>query len=164
MDALATYLEDHRSGALGAVELLEALERRKDGSEAARFAADILDRVRQDVEVLDRLIEVIGDHNRLKEAAAWVAQKVAHLKLPGLGDDELGVFESLEALGLGILGKRALWEALARTAPHDPRLAGFDYDALIRRAEEQFELVNARRLRMALAVFVPQARERAHKP
>jgi hypothetical protein len=104
MDALSTYLEDHRSGAVGAIELLEALERRADGSDVGRFASDILRRVRADVQVLDRLIEAVGERSRLKEAAAWVGQKVAHLKMPGHCGHDLGVFESLEALALGILG------------------------------------------------------------
>jgi hypothetical protein len=164
MDALLTYLEDHRSGAVGAVELLEALERRADGSDVGRFASDILRMVRADVQVLDRLIEAVGDRSRLKEAAAWVGQKVAHLKMPGHGGHDLCVFESLEALALGILGKRALWQALAQTAVHDPRLGGVDYDVLILRAEEQFGLVNARRLDMAAGVLARRTEEQALVP
>jgi hypothetical protein len=164
MDALSTYLEDHRSAAVGAVELLEALERRADGSDVGRFASDILRRVRADVEVLDRLIEVVGERSRLKEAAAWVGQKVAQLKMPGHSAHDLGVFESLEALAIGILGKRALWQALAQTAVHDPRLGGVDYDGLILRAEEQFALVNARRLDMAAGIFARRAEEQPQVP
>ena len=162
MDALATYLEDHRSGALGAVELLEALESRGGDTDLAAFAADILGRVKQDVVVLDQVIDRVGERSRLKEAAAWVAQKAAHLKMPG--DDMLGVFESLEALGLGILGKRSLWEALGRIADGDRRLAEFDFSGLMRKAEEQFERVNDRRLAMAPAVLFDGTSERAGVP
>src|SRR5262245_34356677 len=164
MDALATYLEDHRSGALGAVELLEALEGREGDPGLGAFAADILGRVKQDVAVLDHIIDRVGERSPLKEAAAWVAQKVAHLKMPGHGNDDLGVFESLEALALGILGKRSLWEALGRIADGEPRLEGFDFADLMHKAEEQFERVNARRLAMAPAVLFDRATERAEAP
>src|SRR4030095_4022313 len=157
MDPLATYLTAHRAGATGAIELLEALKRREEDPETRRLAADILARVREDVEVLDRLVETVGERSALKEAGGWIAQKVAHLKMPGHGDHPLGVFQSLEAVALGILGKRALWEALGRIAGSEPRVAGVDYEALSRRAAEQFDLVNRRRLELATAALLRDA-------
>jgi hypothetical protein len=72
-----------------------------------------------------------------------------------LGTDEsLGVFETLEVLSLGILGKRALWRALEAVAAADTRLQAIDFNTLINRAEAQYAAVEARRLEAARRVFV----------
>jgi hypothetical protein len=155
-DPLATYLNDHRAGAAGALELLEAMVERHAGRDLGRFAAQLLLRIREDSEVLDRLVETAGAPNVLKEAVAWLGEKVSRLKLPLHDEDGLGTFEALEALLLGINGKRALWQALA--ALDDPRVAGPDYAELVRRADEQIEQVNGCRLRLAPSAL---ARERS---
>jgi hypothetical protein len=131
--------------------MLEALrECGKDlgDGELQRLAADILLQVREDREVLERLIRKVGSPDLLKEGTAWLAQKLARFKLPGSHATPLGLFETLEAVALGILGKRALWEALSKAAYHDERLAGVDYGNLIQRAHQQFDLINQRRLSM----------------
>lgn len=150
-DGLATYLNDHRAGATMAVELLEAMTEHPDADLAA-FASHLLSRVNADRAVLERLMETVGTRSVFKEAAAWAAEKVSRLKLRGLSDD-LGVFEALETLALGIAGKRSLWQALGRIAPADARLQGVDYARLAADAQEQADLVNERRLRLAPAAL-----------
>jgi hypothetical protein len=61
----------------------------------------------------------------------------------------LGTFEALEALRLGILGKRALWQALAVVAEGDGRLRGMDFHHLAARAQAQHTQVEERRLEAA---------------
>jgi hypothetical protein len=80
---------------------------------------------------------------------------VAELKLrvddPSAG--ALLLLEGLEALGLGILGKRALWRALAAAAEAVPELQGVDYARLEQRAEEQHRRVEGVRLDTAKVAF-----------
>jgi hypothetical protein len=66
----------------------------------------------------------------LVEAAAWLGEKVSRVKLRRRAAGGLGTFEALEALALGILGKLALWRALAVIAAVDGRLGGMDFDHL----------------------------------
>jgi hypothetical protein len=152
-DGLATYLNDHRAGAAMAIEMLEALSERHRGSELGAFASDLLARVREDREVLERLVERVGTPNLLKEAVAWLGEKAARIKLRGL-EEPLGIFEALEALGLGIAGKRALWESLAVVAPRDSRLLEVDFTRLAAAAQRQLDEVNAERLRRAPAALL----------
>jgi hypothetical protein len=77
------------------------------------------------------------------------------LRLDDWAAGDFRLFEALEALALGIEGKRALWVALAEAAERAPVLRLLDYDRLVRRAVEQRERVEARRLATALSVLVP---------
>ena len=65
----------------------------------------------------------------------------------------MGLLHALETLTLGITGKRGLWTALSATADHLPRLRELDYARLERRAVEQFDRVEAKRLEIATEVF-----------
>lgn len=74
-----------------------------------------------------------------RQAAAWLGEKLAQIKLT-LDDSAAGamrLFEGLEAVSLGIEGKRGLWQVLSVLAPANPLLQGLDYAHLMRRAEEQ---------------------------
>jgi hypothetical protein len=63
------------------------------------------------------------------------------------------VGEALETLALGILGKLALWRALAVVAATDARLRGLDFDSLAARAQAQHARVEERRIEAALTAF-----------
>jgi hypothetical protein len=60
---------------------------------------------------------------------------------------------TLEALALGIWGKRALWRALGSVADTDARLQGYDFAALARGAEGQHDDVESQRLALAAAAL-----------
>jgi hypothetical protein len=146
-DPLATYLQDHLAGAVAAIELLEALRSQEADQPLGRVATGLLQEIEADRETLRGLVARIGAQpSVLKEATAWVAQWISRWKLGQLPTDRLGVFEALEVLSLGILGKRALWRAMQAIASTDPRLGDVAYDELLARAEEQFSRVEGLRL------------------
>jgi hypothetical protein len=91
----------------------------------------------------------------LKAISAWVAEKVSRLKLKRDASDDLGTFEALEFLALGIQGKLALWRALAVVSPGDARLRHMDFDYLAARAETQHSQVEERRIEAARLVLRP---------
>ena len=154
-DNLATYLHDHLAGAMVGLELVEALRDQHAGEPVGRFAAQLSGEIEADRGTLKELAEQIGPGGHsLKEATAWLAEKVSRLKL-GRPAGELGTFEALEALALGILGKRALWDALAVAAPQDPRLTGLDFGELSRRAQAQHAGVEEQRLNAARTALRP---------
>jgi hypothetical protein len=149
---LATYLNDHLAGSVVAVELMENLEAVYADTPVAEFIA----RLRADVEA-DRveLKVLMGrlqiSESRTRKASAWLTEKLTELKLR-LDDSthgDLRLFESLEALSLGIEGKRSLWLALAAAAEVSPKLRVADYERLKQRAEEQRSRVETKRIEVA---------------
>ena len=153
-DPLATYLHDHLAGAVVAVNLLEALRGQHAGEPLGQFAAELLVEVEEDRAVLRGLAQRVGaGSGALKGAAAWLSEKVSRLKLRRRSAGELGAFEALEALALGILGKLALWRALAVAAAADARLRGVDFDHLGTRAQAQHARVEEYRLEAARAAL-----------
>src|SRR3954468_13926527 len=137
-DRLAVYLHDHLAGSGFAVQLLERMRDAHPNEPISTFAATILLQVEEDRAVLQRSANTLGEgRNIIKDAAAWVAEKATRFKLRMATDADLGVFESLEVLALGVLGKMKLWQALSTIEPFDSRLKEFDLANLIRRAESQ---------------------------
>src|SRR4051812_1252860 len=105
-DRLAVYLHDHLAGARFAIQLLERLRDAHVNEPISTFAATMLIQVDEDRAVLQQLADTIGEgRNTIKDAAAWVAEKATRFKLQLAADADLGVFEALEILALGILGK-----------------------------------------------------------
>ena len=153
---LATYLNDHLAGSEAALELLEHLAVAQADTPLKSFLdelrADVL-ADRQELEALMARLHVA--ESRPRKATAWLAEKVTRLKLrlDDPSDGALRLLEGLEAVEVGIEGKRALWWALAATAEVAPELQGVDYTRLRQRAEEQHQRVELVRLGVAKAVL-----------
>jgi hypothetical protein len=156
MGDLFDYLNDHLAGSIAAVELLDRLIEAYAGKPLERFFSDLRADVQEDQQQLKELIEKLGaEESTVRKAGAWIVEKLSRPKID-LGDSgkaELGLFLALEALILGITGKRSLWRALQAASRTAPELARLDYSGLEKRAIEQCERVEARRLEIARAVF-----------
>jgi hypothetical protein len=156
MEKLGDYLNDHLAGSVGAVELLDRMVEACAGKPLERFFRDLRDDVHQDQEQLRALMQKLGvTESTVRKSGAWMAEKLTRPKIdPGDGSkEETGVFLALEALVLGITGKRSLWRALQAASRTMPALARLDYSGLEKRSIEQCERVEARRLEIARAVF-----------
>lgn len=153
-DPLATYLHDHRAGSKFATELLKSLHDQHAGEPLGQFAEVLRVELEEDRQVLQGIIDRVGEEaSTLKEATTWVVEKVSRFKLSRASSGETGTFEALEALALGILGRVALWRALAVMAPTDARVRGPDFDTLAARALAQHDRVEERRLQVAATAF-----------
>src|SRR5437868_4242230 len=98
-DALRVYLHDHLAGSGFAIELLETLQEKYPGHETGILAAAILQDVREDRRMLERIIDQVGrSHVDLKDATVWLAEKASRLKLRHDDPVGIGAFEALEAL------------------------------------------------------------------
>lgn len=154
-DPLVTYIQDHLAGATFAVGLLTDLSGR-DG-EASVLAAHLLTEIEYDRSILEEFVNQLGgDPSTLKEAAAWFSQKAGRIKFDL--DEPLGVFEAIEMLSLGVLGKLALWTALESVAESDPRIVGLDLDALAKSAVAQHQQLESLRLKLAVRALQPASR------
>lgn len=155
MENLASYLNDHLAGSVGALELLDRLIERYDGEPLGVFFQELRDEIQKDQEELQGLIEKLGvQESAVRKAGAWLVEKVSRAKMPlDSSEGEMGLFLALEALVLGITGKKSLWRALRAASQSEPRLARLDYSGLERRAVEQRERVEAKRLEIASLVL-----------
>lgn len=151
-DHIETYLNDHLAGSVVAVELLENLEAVYSGKPIAEFIANLRAEIEADRQELENLMDHLEiSQSRTRKVSAWITEKFTELKLrlddPSRGD--LRLFESLEALSLGIEGKRCLWLALSAAAEISPQLRSLDYQRLQQRAEEQRRGVEEKRIQLA---------------
>jgi hypothetical protein len=146
-DPLAVYLHDHLAGSRFAVELLDKLATEFAGTASGNIARELLEQVTTDRATLQQLIAKVGKASAdLDDALGWIAERLSRIKLKHDDPAGIGAFEAFETISLGILGKRALWEALQVRQNSDSRIAGLDYDALMDRAQHQFEQANQHRL------------------
>jgi hypothetical protein len=153
-DALQTYLADHLAGAVHAIELLKNLQDKYRGETLGQFAAGLLPAIEADKTTLEDLAKQIGGGpSTVKDAISWAGERLSRLKLRHDDEESLGTFQAFEFLSLGIQGKLALWRGLAIVAADENRLQGPDYNTLARRAREQYEAVEQKRLELAPKAF-----------
>jgi hypothetical protein len=157
-EQLETYLNDHLAGSLAGIRLAKRCLAREQGrgTEAERFLATLVDDIDADRAVLEEVMKRVGArHNELKKGGALVVDTLARLRtsmpLIGAGSAQVGTFEELELMSLGIEGKRLLWSALALL--EDERLASFDLAALEAGAIRQREGLEKLRLAAAREAF-----------
>lgn len=152
LDTLTTYLNDHLAGSVAAIELLDHLREFSKGTERERLFTALQSEIEEDRTVLKGLLhELGGKESRVRNAAAWLTEKLgeAKLKLDDSGSGELRLLEALESLGLGILGKAGLWRALEMAREAVPALRTLDFVRLKSRAMAQYDRVEAERLHAA---------------
>ncbi len=153
-DPLGVYLQDHLAGSVHAIELLEFIRDQHANDPLGPFAAQLLAEIEVDRNVLRGITERadVGSDG-VKEAGAWLGNKLSRLKLKQGSKDGLGTLEALEFLELGIHRKWALWRALATVAAGDSRLHGTNFEQLAARAESQRAKVEERRLEASRAAL-----------
>lgn len=147
-DSLQIYLHDHLAGAALAIDMLKRFSDARRHDPLGEFAAELLVEIEEDHQQLKQLASRVETRSAgFKKWTARVMEKLSRLKLRSRKSNDLGAFETLEALCLGIFGKAALWTALASV--NDPRLGGLHYPTLIRRAHQQHRRVEQMRLQLA---------------
>ena len=162
--SLQRYLNDHLAGSAGAVHLIEEVADHFDLPEAKSFFLALKTKVEADREVLARLVRSIDkEPSGLLEAAGKLAAKVGDLKFSweGINPGELGMFEALEMLTLGVQGKRLLWQVLDQIRPSFPEWAGEDFATLKREAGAQRDGVDFWRLQVGGECLVSEERRKS---
>jgi hypothetical protein len=154
---LGIYLNDHLAGSTGGLELAKRAAGEYEGTELGTFLEDL----RGDIEADRRELETIMDQlgvaaNPAKQAVAWAGEKAGRLKLNGelRGTSPLTPFVELEALSLGIEGKRLMWVALAATEPVAHEIGEERLQRLTGRAEQQRAGIERHRLEQAREALV----------
>jgi hypothetical protein len=146
---LTTYLKDHHTGSVAALELVDHLIETFEGKSLEQFFKSLRKEIDADQGKLQELTKKAGaKESAVRKAGAWVAEKFARMKVR-INDsekDQMGLLNAPEALLIGITGKEALWSALEAASKNVASLRGVDYARLRHRAREQRDLVDAKRL------------------
>ena len=154
MKQLHSYLNDHLAGSVSALELLAYWKKLYKGKPLGAFFSDIEAEIQVDQDTLRDLMHSLEiEESNVRQAGAWAAEKRGRARFMIAGDEAegLGLMLALEGLIMGITGKKLLWRALAAT--NLPKLEAFDFQNLQRRAEQQVELLEAERIRVARRAF-----------
>ena len=155
-DALAVYLRGHVAGSHGAEAIARRLEdRSSDPSLRAFLGTFVEDVVHERALVEDILAEVEGSAGLLRRGASAVAD--AATRLGGALTQEVspGPAADLEALAIGVCGKRLLWGALAVLAEVDDRLARLPFPSLAERATDHERQILAFRRDLLVPTLLP---------
>ncbi|MFK0045952.1 hypothetical protein ACIQU4_17865 [Streptomyces sp. NPDC090741] len=166
---LGLYLNDHLAGSSAGLELLNRAAKAHDGRPLGPQLERLAREVEQDRESLKEIMGSLEVPVRRSRAAlGWLGEKAGRLKLNRrlfLRSPLSDVIE-LEAMRLGVEGKRSCWRSLRSLADGDDRLDKAQLAWLLDRAEEQAETLERLRTMCALRVFAPgsTARTQAASP
>ena len=154
-EPLAIYLDDHLAGSVAALNMMEELADVCRGRPLEAKLRTLHGEVSQEQNLLRELLARIdGRANPLKQATAWVSEKLGEgkLALSARAHPELATLQGLESLLLGLQGKLSLYRALADLAPRDRRLEG-DFHGLAEHTVLQQAMVENERLAAARTAF-----------
>jgi hypothetical protein len=167
MELLRIYLQDHLASATGAVELAKRAYGSNRGSELGPGLAAVRAQLSDDhAALLDLMDRLDVGRDRMKEGAAWAAEKAGRLKLNGRvrGYSPLSRVVELEGLALLLLGQRQMWETLAQVLAGDPRTVGFDAAARAAHVDDALARVAELHRRASALAFPPPAASEAASP
>ena len=154
MKELDSYLNDHLAGSVSALELIAHWADVHKGEPLGRFFVETEREIKADQETLRGVMDALGvEESKVRQAGAWVAEKVGRARLMIAGDEQgsLGLVLSLEGLIMGVTGKKLMWRALA--AAKLPGLKNYNFDELQRRADQQIERLEVERIRAVSQAF-----------
>ena len=152
-DHLATYLNDHLAGSVGAVEILDRLIKEHEDQTIVSFFREMKEEIEVDQQDLRRMMGALGiSESSVRKAGAWVAEKLSRAKLT-LGDKGVGFVQALETLALGIRGKEFLWRVMLEVRDSWPELQPFDFQRLLERAIAQAARMDEKRVQVARDLF-----------
>jgi hypothetical protein len=147
MKDLDSYLNDHLAGSISALELIAHWVEVHKGEPVGSFFLETESEIKADQDTLRDVMRTLGiEESTVRQAGAWVAEKVGRVRLMIAGDEpgSLGLVLTLEGLIMGVTGKKLMWRALAETKL--PELNTFNFEQLQSRAGQQVERIEAERI------------------
>ncbi len=154
MKDLDSYLNDHLAGSISALELIAHWAKVHKGEPLGSFFVETEREIKADQDTLRDVMRTLGvEESKVRQAGAWAAEKVGRARLMIAGDEQgsLGLVLTLEALIMGVTGKKLMWRAVA--AAKLPRLKSYNFEQLQRRAEQQIERIEAERISAVSQAF-----------
>jgi hypothetical protein len=142
--ALVTYLREHLSGADLAVHVVERLRRAQTTTDERQFFSWLYEQLTADRDVVTAILTTLGESSLSpKRLVGQTSGSILKLMAGGSAGD-LSLFRTLEALAIGVQGKRCMWRALQTV--HGLRLPpGKTFPDLESAAVRQWEAIEQRR-------------------
>ena len=159
---LAIYLRHHVAASRGGTDLFHRSARTQLSKEARQELRDLAAEVSQDREQLLRILRRLGiPRPRFAEVLVGVAETLGRLKPNGtlVRRSPLSDVMELEALSTAVTAKRLGWVTLRLVGERDGRFDPAEMDALIVRAEEQQDRLEALRGQAVLGAFTEAGSE-----
>ena len=139
--ALRTYLRDHLSGADAAITVLGRLKATYASRREGRLFDALYEEFVDERAIVKELLIALGvSPATLKRLATRVTGSALSM-VAGGERGEIGLFRTLEALAIGVQGKRCLWRAAQEVRPA-LRSPGRDFADLESRALDQWEAID----------------------
>ena len=125
--AFATYLRDHLAGADTAIQVVQGLRDAYRGGPEGTLFESLYDEFREDRGVVEGILAELGYTSRSTKRLAGRATGNALRAVAGGAPGDLSLFRTLEALAIGVQGKRCLWRAAQALIglPHPPGRRSF---------------------------------------
>ena len=151
--ALIAYLRDHLSGADVAIRVVHRLGSTNRNTEDGTLFRRLSEEFEQDHSVVRTLLAQLGASGRsIKRAAGFASGAV--LSVPAGGEPgDLALLRTLEALAIGVQGKRCMWRALQSLRIGPPTVNGLDFVELEAKAVRQWEAIEGRRRALVARTF-----------
>ena len=150
--SLAAYLRDHLGGADAAIHVVRRLSARHDGTADGRLFRQLAEEFEQDRATVRALLAQLGASARSPKRVAGRASAALLAFTAGGTPGQLSLLRTLEALAIGIQGKRCMWRALQTldTARSTTQINPVELEA---KALRQWEAVEGRRRVLAAMTF-----------
>jgi hypothetical protein len=151
--ALIAYLRDHLGGADMAIRVVHRLGSANRGPEDGTLLRRLAKEFDEDHSVVRTLLTQLGASGRsVKRAAGFASGAV--LSVPAGGEPgDLSLLRTLEALAIGVQGKRCMWRALQSLRTGPPTVGGMDFVELEAKAVRQWEAIEGRRRALVARTF-----------
>lgn len=151
--SLVAYLKDHLSGADAAIQVVRRLRTAQEGSADARLFASLAAEFESDREVVRSIVAQLGASTQsVKRVAGHASGAILSLAAGG-PSDTLSALRTLEALAIGVQGKRCMWRALQGLGSALDSPDGMSFAELETRAIRQWEAIERRRQAVAVEAF-----------
>jgi hypothetical protein len=154
---LLIYLNDHLALMVGEGELAARCRSSNKGTGLAEFLQQLEAEIRTQKAIVEDLIRRLdGRESRLKQGAAWVAEKLGRFKFNDslLKYSNLSRLIELQALEAAAQERIAMWETLALVLKSDARAQKLEFEPLRGRSQQLLEDLSQRRRTESAWAFV----------
>jgi hypothetical protein len=151
--ALIAYLRDHLSGADLAIRVVHRLASTHQGSEDGSLFRRLSQEFEEDRSVVRTLLTQLGASGRSITRAAGFASGTVLSVTAGGEPGDLSLLRTLEALAIGVQGKRCLWRALQNLRTVPLTVDDMNFIELEARAVRQWQAIEERRRALVVLTF-----------
>ena len=157
---LRIYLDDHSALMVAEIELIGRCRRNNRNKPLGEFLQKLENEVKAQKSIVSDMIHRIGGkktiESRMKQGAAWFAEKLGRLKLNDslLTYSPLSRVVELEALSATAQERIALWDNLDSVAADDSRFEGITFSFFRDQSQQHLDELNTRRRQAAVEAFI----------